>query len=305
MTHIFRSCIFLMIVLAGFSAAALDVPFLAGRVNDHAGLLSPETRTILEDQLAAHEAATSNQVVVLTLPSLEGESLEDYSVRVATTWKLGQKEKDNGVLLLISKGDRKMRIEVGYGLEGVLTDALSSQIIRNEITPAFKQGDFDGGISSGVDAILKSIAGEYQMSEETGSSEMDLAGKLFMGGMFVFVVGLFTTLGLFLEGSPGWFLYLFLAIFWLVFPMAILGMKGGLVAFSSYMVSFPILRRIITQTRKKNPKAFKRFFSGFATSTWSSGSSSGGSSSGWSSSSSSSFSGGGGSFGGGGSSGSW
>ncbi|HNI89138.1 MAG TPA: TPM domain-containing protein, partial [Leptospiraceae bacterium] len=128
----FSIIIFLLLQTA--SIFALDVPYLSGRVVDEAGILSEETKSSLEKKLIEQEKKTSNQLVVLTIPSLEGEVLEDYSIKVATTWKLGQKGKDNGVLLLIAKDDRKLRIEVGYGLEGTLTDVMCSRIIRNEIT---------------------------------------------------------------------------------------------------------------------------------------------------------------------------
>ena len=128
------------------SIFALDVPFLSGRVIDDVGILSDEIKISIENKLKEHEKQTSNQVVVLIIPSLEGEILEEYSLKVASTWKLGQKGKDNGVLLLIAKNDRKIRIEVGYGLEGTLTDVLCNRIIRNEITPSFKQGNFSLGV---------------------------------------------------------------------------------------------------------------------------------------------------------------
>ena len=134
----FLSTLFFVSLLAN-SILALEVPFLSGRVIDETGVLSAESKLSIENKLKEHEKATSNQVVVLIIPSLEGEVLEEYSLKVATTWKLGQKKKDNGVLLLIAKEDRKLRIEVGYGLEGSLTDALCSRIIRKEITPSFKQ----------------------------------------------------------------------------------------------------------------------------------------------------------------------
>jgi uncharacterized protein len=130
---------------------------------DLAHVLPPEATLPLVGELEAHEAKTGNQVAVLTLPSLEGEPLETFSHRVATTWKLGRKGADNGVLLLVALRERKVRIEVGYGLEGALTDARSAQIIRNEIVPRFRAGDFPGGIAAGVHAILGSIEGTYQM----------------------------------------------------------------------------------------------------------------------------------------------
>lgn len=136
---------------------ALEVPPLTGRVVDRAQIISGETATRLTQELAEHERKTGNQIAVLTLSSLEGESLEEFSHRVATTWKLGQKGVDNGVLLLVVPAERRVRIEVGYGLEGVLTDAVSARIIRHAIVPAFRAGDFSAGIAAGVRAIIETL----------------------------------------------------------------------------------------------------------------------------------------------------
>ena len=125
----------------GLPASALDVPVLTGRVVDLAGLLTPQQVQALDARLQLLEKINSTQLVVLTVPSLEGESLEDFTMRVAESWKLGQKGIDNGVLLFIALQDRAMRIEVGYGLEATLTDAMTSRIIRNEMTPRFRSGD--------------------------------------------------------------------------------------------------------------------------------------------------------------------
>jgi uncharacterized protein len=140
---------------------ALDVPPLKAHVNDYANILSPAAAQKIEDELTAFETSDSTQIAVLTIPSLEGENLEEYSIKVADAWRIGQKGKDNGAILLVSKGDRKIRIEVGRGLEGTLTDLLSGRIIRNEIAPRFKQGDFDGGVEAGVSAIMSVVKGEY------------------------------------------------------------------------------------------------------------------------------------------------
>ncbi len=296
-----KQLLFLFCALSSLAfSQRLEVPFLSGRVNDHAGILSQETVREIEAKLDAHERATSNQVAVLIIPSLQDEVLEEYSIRVVETWKLGQKEKDNGVLLLIARDDRKLRIEVGDGLEGVLTDAVCSQIIRHEIVPYFKSGDFDAGVQAGVDAILATIEGTYTASDD-GSEELDLEGKVMMGGVFLLVVGLFTLIGLFTTGSMGWFLYLFLMPFWFSFPLVVLGgLPWGAVPFAIFVIVFPILR-FTFQRGAQSGGWQKRWSESFATSSsggsWSSGRS-------WSSGGSS-FSGGGGSFSGGGSSGSW
>ena len=145
-------------------------------------------------------------------------------------WKLGQKEKDNGVLLLISVDDRKMRIEAGYGLEGVLTDALCSRIIRNEIAPHFRKDDYDGGVTAGIDAIIKGIGGEYSADDTDEDSMADLSWKeKLLIGAFVFgILGIFTFVGLIAPGCGGWFLYAFLVPFYATFPTILLGVKGGL-----------------------------------------------------------------------------
>lgn len=286
------------------SVAATDVPFLAGHVNDNAGILSLDTQRTLEEILRTHEDSTSNQIAVLTISSLEGEPLEEYSRRVVMTWKLGQKGKDNGVLLLVAKDDRKVRIEVGRGLEGQLTDAVSSSIMRNEILPQFKAGDYDRGVRAGVDAIIGTIAGAYT-ADEGSDGEMDTGTGILAFLFFLLVVGIFTMVAFATPGCGGWFLYAFLLPFWGVFPPATLGSTVGLPMFGLYAIGMPIAKLLLARTAwgKKFTKKFGGSMrsgrgSGSGWSSWSSGSSS-------SSSSSSSFSGGGGSFSGGGSSGSW
>jgi len=154
--------IYLLLALAGpINAAALEVPRLKGHVNDYAAMLSPASERQLEALLTDFEQKESTQIVVLTIPSLQGDSLEDFSIRVAETWKIGQKKLDNGAILLIAKNDRKIRIDVGYGLEGRLTDLLAGRIIRNVIAPQFKSGQFDQGITEGVAAMIDAVRGEY------------------------------------------------------------------------------------------------------------------------------------------------
>ena len=153
----------LLLSLAVPCLLALEVPKRAeSYVTDRAGLLSPSARAELEAALRSFEGKTSNQVVVATFPSLEGGSLEDFSMRLAEAWKVGQKGRDNGAIFLIFKNDRKIRIEVGYGLEGVLTDALSGQIISQVVAPYFRKGDYEGGILAGTDAIMKATQGEFK-----------------------------------------------------------------------------------------------------------------------------------------------
>ena len=150
----------LLLILPAFAQPKL--PELTGRVVDLGNVLSPTQEAALTEQLAAHEARTSNQVVVATVPSLQGYDVERFAVDLLRTWKLGQGDRNNGVLLLHAPAERKIRIEVGYGLEGTLTDALSSDIIHSRILPRFRAGDLPGGITSGVDGILAVIEGTYE-----------------------------------------------------------------------------------------------------------------------------------------------
>ncbi|MEN8198659.1 MAG: TPM domain-containing protein [Thermodesulfobacteriota bacterium] len=170
-------------VLRPLPGAALEVPPLTGRVNDTAAMLSGQTVSELDGLLAGLEASDSTQLVVLTIPSLEGELLEDYSLRVAGAWGIGQKEFDNGALLLISRDDRRLRIEVGYGLEGSLTDLVAGRIIGGVIVPRFKEGHFDQGIRDGVEAMVRVVRGEFVASDLPASGQKggsDPAGLLFM-----------------------------------------------------------------------------------------------------------------------------
>ncbi len=149
---------------------ALEIPKLKARVTDLAGVLTPEQTVSLEEKLRQFEATDSTQIAVLIIPSLEGEVLEDFSERVATAWRLGQKGRDNGALLLIAMKERKVRIEVGYGLEPTLTDFTSRQIIQNEILPEFRQQRYFEGVDAGVTAIMQTVRGVYQASPRPRNS---------------------------------------------------------------------------------------------------------------------------------------
>jgi uncharacterized protein len=146
--------------------AQIPVPEHGGVwVHDEANVLSAQGKAELEAILKAERDSTSNQIAVLIVPSLEGDDISRYGTEVFEKWKLGQAKKDNGVLFLVSINDKRMRIEVGYGLEGVLTDAMSSRIDRNEVAPRFRAGDFDGGVKAAVGAIIQVIKGEYKNEE--------------------------------------------------------------------------------------------------------------------------------------------
>jgi uncharacterized protein len=148
------------------AASALEVPPLEGRVNDRAKLLSPRTERRLTATLQAYENKTGHQLAILTVPTLEGDPIEDFGIRVVEAWKLGRKGQDDGILLLVAARDKKMRIEVGYGLEGDLTDLEAGRIVRDIMAPLFRQGDFDGGILAAVGAILAQTGAEGLVPEQ-------------------------------------------------------------------------------------------------------------------------------------------
>ncbi len=186
----FPSIIFLLLITVQ-SFSQLSIPEHGGRwVHDEAQVLSPSTISLLESWLKANQDTTSNQIAVLTIPSLNGEALEDYSLRVAENWALGQENKDNGVLLLIAIEDRVMRIETGSGLEGVLTDAVSSRINRNEIAPYFREGNYDDGVKAGVVAIIQVIRGEYRNDDpppQRRSSKRSPIGTIIVLIVIIFI----------------------------------------------------------------------------------------------------------------------
>lgn len=184
-------CIFFSLTLfLAVQVSALEVPRLQGRVNDYAELLSPATEASLESVLKSLESSDSTQIVVLTIGSLQGDSLEEFSLRVVEDWKIGQQGLDNGVLLLVARDDRKIRIEVGYGLEGKLTDMTAGRIIGNVMGPRFKQGDFNQGIIDGIGAIVMTVRGEFTAAAETkpnGSGRED-PGGLLTSMIFIFFI---------------------------------------------------------------------------------------------------------------------
>jgi uncharacterized protein len=152
----------LVLWLAALPTVAADIrfPALTGRVVDDAQLLTPQQEQALTGQLAALEQQSGDQLVVVTLPSLQDQEIEDFGYQLGRHWGIGQKENDGGALLIVAPNERKVRIEVGYGLEGVLTDAYSSLIIRNDILPAFRQGDYAAGIIAGTDAVIAQLTAD-------------------------------------------------------------------------------------------------------------------------------------------------
>ena len=241
MVFVLWACIALALLPA--SVRAIEVPPLTGRIVDRASLLSPELISSLSAELAAHEDRTGNQVVLLSIPSLEGESLEEYSHRVATTWKLGRKGLDNGVLVLVVHRDRKIRIEVGYGLEGTLTDAQAARIIRQEMVPRFRAVDFPGGISAGLRAVMGTIEGTYRAKEESGGTLELGTGGVWEIVFLAVLVGIFagaiiggrwkkpggligSVVAFFMSLSAGWLLALIAAAIVLVVLLLMLASRG-------------------------------------------------------------------------------
>ncbi len=147
-----------LVALAGAAFAAPTFPKLTGRVVDEANMLSPAVEQQLTEKLAGLEASTGRQLVVATLPSLQGYEIEDYGYQLGRAWKIGDEKRDDGVLLIIAPNDRKVRIEVGYGLEPILTDALSSTIIQTAILPAFKAGKMEAGVVAGAEAVVQQLS---------------------------------------------------------------------------------------------------------------------------------------------------
>lgn len=163
----------------------------SGYVNDFAQVFTVEEKNTLERTLSTFNASTTNEIAVVTIKSLGGDYIEHYAEQLFKEWGIGEAKKDNGVLLLIALEDRKMRIEVGYGLEGVLTDSLSSQIIRNDLTPAFKQGDFYGGVFVAVEHIIDATKGEYKRESASSNkfSNIPFEAILFTGVLILQFLG--------------------------------------------------------------------------------------------------------------------
>lgn len=280
----------LVLSLCGMLAAAADVavPPLTGRVVDQTATLSAADVSDLEQKLKSFEDRKGSQIAVLMIPTTAPEAIEQFAIRVVEQWKLGRKKVDDGALLLIAKDDRKLRIEVGYGLEGALNDATAKRIIDEIITPRFKAGDFVGGINAGVDRMISVIDGEPLPApkplERMSPGALDALGEFFpviiigalvAGGVLRAMFG--RLFGALLTGGG----LAFLA--WLFVGLWSVALIVGLIGFV-----FTLVGDAVTSG---GPGGF------------SSGGSRGGSS--WGGSGGGGFSGGGGSFGGGGASGSW
>ena len=275
-----------LITLAG-AQELQAIPKLAARVMDLTATLSAEQKSQLETKLADFEREKGSQIAVLLVPTVQPETVAEYALRVFEAWKLGRKGVDDGALLLVAKEDRKLRIEVGYGLEGALNDATAKRIISETITPFFKQGDFYGGIEAGVDVMITVIGGEplpEPAASRSGGGESDYEAMFPIVFMMVFVVGgiLRAILGRFLGAGITGVAVGFVTS--LVFPSLFLAIVLGVVAF--------IISLFVGMGG-----------GGIGGGGWSSGGSSWGGSSGGDFGGG--FSGGGGSSGGGGASGGW
>jgi len=182
---------FLLALFALSAWAQVAVPDLSRRVTDLSGTLSVQQITELESRLAALEAKKGSQIAVLIVPTLEGEDIAQYGIRVGEKWKIGRAKVDDGVILIVAKNDRKLRIEVGYGLEGVIPDAIAKRVIAETITPPFQAGDFYGGIAAGVGQLEKLIDGE-PLPAPTQSNQSSRSGESLLPLLVIgFVVGNF------------------------------------------------------------------------------------------------------------------
>ncbi|MCW8156258.1 methanol dehydrogenase [Stutzerimonas stutzeri] len=197
MTSRFPLLLVLLLWAGSLLAQESELPALTGRVVDRAELLDTQAEARLTSVLAGHEQATGEQVVVVTVPDLGGRSIEEFGLELGRTWGIGQKDEDNGALLIIARDDRKIRIEVGYGLEGRLTDAQSSVIINRIIVPAFQRGDFTAGIIEGAEAIVTVLGGDPLPAELRPVMPMgqEQPGGLGILGFFLMLVAIFVIGG--------------------------------------------------------------------------------------------------------------
>ena len=287
----------LLVYCLPFPAYGLDIPRLQGYVNDYAGMISPSAKSKIEQGLSAFEQSDSTQIVILTVPSLEGEDIEQFGIKVGEAWKIGQKGKDNGAILIVSKQERKMRIEVGYGLEGRLTDLTAGRIIDLVIKPRFQQGDFDGGFIAGVSSLIDATRGEFRaergpVRQRQRGAPPFLSIFLFFG-IFTLILGSLSRVLGGITGAIGLPTFVTLAVLPVGIPLMILlalvGFGGGF-----------FLPGLFSSGRSRKDDRRRRgggFFYGPGGGGFFSG---GGGFDGGGG-----FSGGGGSFGGGGASGGW
>jgi uncharacterized protein len=266
-----RTLVLALAFLLAAPALAQTYPPLTGRVVDLADLLNPEQEAELTRKLEALEAASSRQLVVATIPDLGGRSIEEYGVGLGRAWGIGQRQANNGVVLIVAPNERKVRIEVGYGMEGILPDALSSRIIRDVILPRFRADDYPGGITAGADAIIAQLQAPPEAAEaEARAAVASERGSRRGGGSFIPL------------------------IFWVVVFMFII---------------FSLIRRGIGGKRYRGRRGRRGpvilWGPGLGSGGWGGGGGSSWGGGSWGGGGGGGFSGGGGSFGGGGASGGW
>lgn len=272
---------------------AAEVPALKGYVNDYANLMSPAVRTKLTNELREFERTDSTQLVILTIPTLEGLTIEEYSIKVAEAWKIGQKGRDNGILFVVANQERKMRIEVGRGLEGKLTDLTAGRIIDLVVKPRLKRGDFNGGFVAGVAALIDVTKGEFKADESKPPQKKKSFSPLFtillFGGIGLLIMGSFSRILGGIAGAVGLPAAAFFALGPSIFTLILLGVLGLAMG-----IFLPFLFSGMGRGRGGT----------FLPGGWYFGSG-GGSGGGSDFDSGGGFSGGGGDFGGGGASGDW
>ena len=270
--------LWVLLLLMPVAQAAPTFPSLTGRVVDQANLLSPTVRLRLSQMLAAHETATTNQVVVVTVNSLQGYAIEQYGVDLGRHWGIGQKDKNNGVLLIIAPNERKIRIEVGYGLEGTLTDALSSQIVHQQILPHLRNRNMPQGIIAGATAIV-TVLDNKPLPRSRARSRSSLSGVPKLGAMWriaAVVALVLIAIIAFIKGHS------FIGS-WSIITIILMFVLG-------YLILAVILALVFTLFTRGGGGGYYGGYGGYSSGGYSGG---GG------------FSGGGGSFGGGGASGGW
>lgn len=287
----------LMAVLFAVPAHALEVPKLTGYVNDYGSMLSPQAKATLEQELRAFEQSDSTQLVIVTIPSLQGEVLEEFSIKIAQAWKIGQKGKDNGIIFLVSKEDRKLRVEVGRGLEGRLTDLMAGRIIDLVVKPRFKRGDFDGGFITGVHSLIDATRGEFKADQQTGKRQ-GAKGSQGISRLFTFII--FFGIALLMLGSVSKYLAGAAGAIGLPAIVSLLLSPVGLVAAIILAVIGLVAGLILPALFSAGGRG-----GGFGGGYYGGGFGGGGGGFGGSSGGGSDFGGGGGDFGGGGSSGDW
>lgn len=271
--------LFLLLFSAGTAYAEVAVPPLQARVTDLTGTLTSQQKADLEATLRTFEASKGSQIAVLMVPTTQPEALEQYSMRVAEKWKLGRKGIDDGALLLIAKDDRKLRIEVGYGLEGIMPDVIAKRIVSDTIAPYFRQGDYYGGIRAGVDRMIRTIEGEPlpPPHQQKSYSFSNIGDFLFVGVILIVIIGgvLRAIFGRFVGASIGGVVAAL--ILWVTLGSLMIAGVAGFIIFLLILIGV---------------SRGGYYGGGFGGGSWGGGGGGG-------------FGGGGGGFGGGGASGSW